>query len=78
MLFWARKALRGHEHPGLDVAIATANALRTTVLALLRATGDGPWGGHLTPVGVLLLPPIGIVMEYSGCLCPCPCPREPG
>jgi hypothetical protein len=79
VLFWARKALRGHEHPGLDVAIATANALRTTVLVLLRATGDGPRGGHLTPVGVLLLSrelPSGLTWSILGASASAPAPAR--
>eukprot|EP01052_Picozoa_sp_SAG31_P032288 SAG31_NODE_3524_length_4158_cov_1.802661_5_plen_265_part_00 len=42
VLYWQRKVLRAHENPALDVAIAAANALGTSVLVLLTAEQDYP------------------------------------
>jgi len=35
VVYWLRKTLRAHEHPGLDVAIAAANHLRRPLLVLV-------------------------------------------
>ena len=35
VICWVRKALRGHEHPALDVAICVANRLRRPLLVLI-------------------------------------------
>lgn len=36
VICWVRKALRGHEHPALDVAICVANRLRRPLLVLIE------------------------------------------
>ena len=43
VIYWARKVLRGHENPALDVAICAANRLRRPLLVLIEVEDRYPY-----------------------------------